>query len=514
MDILTTFVQGLVGAIRSTPSVLLAYAPLLLIIALVFLIWITWKTLPRMNTQVLTPQSASTVRWGDVAGADEAKKELREVVEFLKEPERFAKLGAKVPKGVMLYGPPGTGKTLLAKSVAGESGAMFYSQSASQFVEMFAGLGAARIRKLFETARKNAPAIIFIDELDAVGTSRGFDISREKDQTLNQLLVEMDGFAGAEQVVVVGATNRLEHLDNALLRPGRFDRQIFVGPPDLKGRLAIIQVHTRNKPLAEDLDLERVARRTAGATGADLANLCNEAAIFAGRNGRTELVQEDFENAFERVVAGIAQAKVMTPDEKRTVAYHEAGHAIVSSFVDPPRPVHRVTIVPTGQALGYMLHIPEEDKYTDTKEELENQLMVMLGGRAAEQVTFGRISNGAASDLERVTSVTRHMVFDWGMGESVHSLALKADNYALSERTKELRDIEQRQLADTAYERALAMVDQHKGLLGKLAEALLERETLDQADVERILGITVPDEGVEEAPAPEPEPEPDPVPAT
>ena len=299
----------------------------------------------------------------------------------------------------------------------------------------------------------------------------------------------MDGFAGREQVVIIGATNRLEHLDDALLRPGRFDRQIFVGPPDLKGRLEILKVHTRDKPLDDDLDLSWVAKRTPGATGADLANICNEAAIYAGRSSRQQIEQKDFEDAMERVVAGIATNKVMSDDEKRMVAFHEAGHAIVSSFVDPPRPVHRVTIVPTGTALGYMLHIPDEDRYTDTKEELINQLMVALGGRAAEELVFGRISNGAASDLDRVTKISRHMVFDWGMGDSVKSLALKAENYALSERTKELRDREQQELADQAYDGALDLIKQHMNDLERLAEALLERESLDQADVEQLLGI-------------------------
>ncbi|MCW2960056.1 MAG: hflB, partial [Thermoleophilia bacterium] len=337
-------------------------------------------------------------------------------------------------------------------------------------------------------------AIIFIDELDAIGGARqgggGDGGSREKDQTLNQLLVEMDGFSSGEQVVIIGATNRLDTLDPALLRAGRFDRQLYVGPPDVKGRLEILHVHTRDKPLADDLDLEMVARRTPGATGADLANICNEAAIYAGRAQRTEIIQRDFEQAFERVVAGIAQSKVMTPDEKKTVAYHEAGHAILSSFVDPPRPVHRVTIVPTGQALGYMLHVPEEDKFTESKEELINQMIVALGGRAAEELIFGRIWNGAASDLEKVTQISRHMVFDWGMGKTVNSLALKANNYSLSERTKELRDEEQRELAEHAYTRAREMLAEKRDLLEELAQVLLVRESLDQKEVEEILGLT------------------------
>lgn len=496
-DIISTFISGLVtflgGAgnfVKSKPEIFVFG----LIMAL--LVWLMWKSMPRTNTKVIVPESASAVRWEDVAGAEEAKKELREVVEFLSDPSRFSKLGARVPKGVMLFGPPGTGKTLLAKAVAGESGAMFYSQSASQFVEMFAGLGAARIRKLFETARKNAPSIIFIDELDAVGTSRGFDISREKDQTLNQLLVELDGFEGTEQVVVVGATNRLGDLDTALLRPGRFDRQVFVGAPDFDGRHEILKVHTRNKPLSKELDLARVAKRTAGATGADLANICNEAAIFAARDDRSEILQIDFEQAFERVVAGVATSKVMSPDERKMVAYHEAGHAVISAMVDPPRPVHKVTIVPRGQALGYMLHIPEEEKFTESREELINQMMVALGGRAAEEIIFGKISTGAASDLEQVTRISRAMVFDWGMGSSTKSLSLKADNYSLSEETKRIRDAEQRELAEDAYEGAIAMLRQHADKLEAVAQALLEHESLEQDDVEKILGIDIDGDGV------------------
>ena len=492
-DILSSFAHALRDFLAGIPSFLAAWAPVLMLFLFGGLIYAVIKTMPRTNAKVETPDSRSKVSWEDVAGVDEFRKELEEVVEFMRDPQRFKKLGAKVPKGVMLYGPPGTGKTLLAKAVAGESGAMFYAQSASGFIEMFAGLGAARIRKLFAEARKNAPAIIFIDELDAVGGARqgggGDGGSREKDQTLNQLLVEMDGFSSGEQIVIIGATNRLDTLDPALLRAGRFDRQLYVGPPDVKGRLEILKVHTKDKPLAEDLDLEMVARRTPGATGADLANICNEAAIYAGREGRDVIMQEDFQNAFDRVVAGVAQAKVMTAEERETVAYHEAGHAILSTFVDPPRPVHRVTIVPTGQALGYVLHVPEEDKYTESREELINQMIVALGGRAAEELVYGRIWNGAASDLEQVTRISRAMVFNWGMGKTVNSLALKADNYALSERTKELRDEEQRELADHAFEQARSMLAERRDLLEKLARVLLEKETLDQREVEEILGV-------------------------
>ncbi len=494
-DILATFAHALRDFLAGIPNFLAQWAPVLMLFILGALVWLTLKMIPRSNAKVQTPDSKSVTKWTDVAGVDEFRKELEEVVEFMRDPLRFKKLGAKVPKGVMLYGPPGTGKTLLAKAVAGESGAMFYAQSASSFIEMFAGLGAARIRKLFEEARKNAPAIIFIDELDAIGGARsggGDGGNREKDQTLNQLLVEMDGFGTGEQVVIIGATNRLDTLDPALLRAGRFDRQLYVGPPDVKGRLEILKVHTQDKPLDEDLDLELVARRTPGATGADLANICNEAAIYAGRDGRETITQKDFQAAFDRVVAGIAQAKVMTVEERECVAYHEAGHAILSTFVDPPRPVHRVTIVPTGQALGYVLHVPEEDKYTESKEELINQMIVALGGRAAEELKYGRMWNGASSDLEKVTQISRQMVFNWGMGKTVNSLALKADNYSLSERTKELRDEEQRELADGAYVRAKEMLAEREDLLEKLAQVLLEKETLDQREVEEILGVEHP----------------------
>jgi len=300
------------------------WAPILLMGFLVYLVWRTLKMMPRTKPQQITPRSASSVTWDDIAGVEETKDELREVVEFLSNPKQFKRLGAKVPKGIMLHGPPGTGKTLLAKAVAHESGAQFFGQSASSFVEMFAGLGAARIRRLFKQARDNAPAIVFIDELDAVGAARGSDISGERDQTLNQLLVEMDGFDSGDNVVVMAASNLLDKLDQALLRPGRFDRQVFVPPPDMRGRQAILRVHTRDKPLAQDVDLDRVSRHTSGLTGADLANLANEAAILAGRNRRDFISQRDFENAFERVVAGLQSRKVITDHEKRVIAWHEA----------------------------------------------------------------------------------------------------------------------------------------------------------------------------------------------
>jgi cell division protease FtsH len=428
------------------------------------------------------------VSWEDVAGVDEVRGELQEVVDFLQDPRRFAKLGARVPKGILLYGPPGTGKTLLAKAVAHASGASFYSQSASAFVEMFAGLGASRIRKLFATARKNQPAIVFIDELDAVGMRRsGHAFNREHDQTLNQLLVELDGFEDAGRVVVIGASNRLEDLDQALLRPGRFDRQILVSPPDLAGREAILAVHTRNKPLDAEVDLSQIARQTSGLTGADLANVCNEAAISAGRRRSETLMQTDFEASLERVVAGLQQRRVVTDKEKRILAYHEGGHALMSHLVGDPQPVQKVTIISRGRALGYTLNTPQEDRYLHTKEELFDLLKVLLAGRAAEQVVFGRITNGAANDLERTTDIARAMIFEFGMGDEVTSRTMRADNYALSEQTKQLRDDEQARLTDTAYNEAIRLIAKHRPALDRIAQALLERETLNRAELDELL---------------------------
>src|SRR5690348_37861 len=433
-------------------------------------------------------RSRSHVTWSDVAGVEEVRAELMEVVDFLRDPKRFQRLGAKVPKGLLLYGPPGTGKTLLAKAVAHESGAQFYSASASSFVEMFAGLGAARIRKLFAEARKHAPAIVFIDELDAVGAQRsGHGFNREQDQTLNQLLVELDGFEGAEQVVVMGASNRIQDLDPALLRPGRFDRQLLVPPPDLAGREAILRVHTRGKPLnIDDVDLSTVARQTSGLTGAELANICNEAAISAGRRSDLTINQADFDWALERVVAGLQQRKVLTDKERRILAYHEGGHALMSHLMNELSPLQKVTIVARGDALGYTYHLPEEDRYLHTKEELIDWMIVTLAGRASEEVVFGHVTNGAANDLEKVTSLARSMVFEWGMSDSVSSRTMRADNYALSEETKCLRDSEQARLTDGAYTEALRLIKKHRASLDRLAAALLEKETLVR---EEVLGL-------------------------
>ncbi len=458
------------------------WLPLAFFGILVLTAWLLWRTvgmMPRIKPVNLAQKARAQTTWADVAGVEEVRSELMEVVEFLREPQRFELLGAKTPKGILLYGPPGTGKTLLAKAVAHESGANFYSASASSFVEMFAGLGAARIRKLFNQARKNAPAIVFIDELDAVGAQRtGHGFNREQDQTLNQLLVELDGFEGAEQVVVMGASNRIQDLDPALLRPGRFDRQMLVPPPDLAGREAILRVHTRSKPLAPDTELGVVARQTSGLTGAELENICNEAAINAGRRGDSYVVQSDFDWALERVVAGLQQRKVLTEKERRILAYHEGGHALMAHLMGSVMELQKVTIVSRGNALGYAFYLPEEDRYLHTKEELVDRMVVALAGRAAEEVVFGRVTNGAANDLEKVTEIARSMVFEWGMAESVASRTMRADNYALSEATKRLRDEEQARLTDGAYEEALRLLCKHRAPLDRIATALLEKETL------------------------------------
>jgi cell division protease FtsH len=474
----------------------LTWLPVMFFVLMCFIVFLLWRTLqvmPRIKPTAVEPNSSSSVTWADVAGTDDARAELEEVVDFLKNPKRFERLGARVPKGILLYGPPGTGKTLLAKAVANESGASFYAQSASAFVEMFAGLGASRIRKLFETARKNSPAIVFIDELDAVGAARtGHGFNREQDQTLNQLLVELDGFGGREQVIVMGASNRLQDLDPALLRPGRFDRQVLVGPPDVRAREEILGVHTRGKPLAADVDLGLVARQTAGLTGADLANIANEAAIFAGRRERQYIHQEDFSNAMERVVAGLQQRRVVTEKEKRILAYHEAGHALMSHLMGDLMPVQKATIVSRGQALGYTLNMPNEDRYLHTREELIDTMKIYLAGRAAEQVVFGRVTNGAANDLERVTALARAMVFEYGMSEEAASRTMRADNYALSEETKRLRDSEQARLTDGAFEAALDLLRGHRAALDRVANALLERETLDREELDQLLADVAP----------------------
>jgi cell division protease FtsH len=457
------------------------------LIAVVLVAMLRFMPSFKMKPQEIKPQSSDSVEWADVAGVEEAKDELREVVEFLRDPARFKSLGARVPKGILLHGPPGTGKTLLAKAVAHESNARFYAQSASAFVEMFAGLGAARIRRLFKEARKSAPAIVFIDELDAVGSTRGSDTSGEKDQTLNQLLVELDGFGGREGLVVIGASNLLEKLDPALLRPGRFDRQVFVSPPDLEGRKRILGVHTRGKPLEAGIDLEVVARQTAGLTGADLANICNEAAIFAGRDRRERIGTRDFQAALERVVAGMQSRRVITSHEKRVVAYHEAGHALCAELLPSVERVHRISIVPRGKALGYTLNLPEEDRYLKTREELMDFLVMLLGGRVTEHLIFGQITTGASDDLRRVHEISRAMVTQYGMGTGLASRQLPAQDYSMSDATRRSIDEEQQFITDQAHRRALALVGDHRALLEAFARQLLENEVLERDDIDRLV---------------------------
>jgi cell division protease FtsH len=455
---------------------------------LIYIFWRMLQLMPKVKPAEVDTKSRSATTWADVAGVDEVRAELQEVVDFLRNPQQFERLGARVPKGILLHGPPGTGKTLLARAAATESGATFFAASASSFIEMFAGLGAARIRRLFKDARKKAPAIIFIDELDAVGTARsGHSLNREQDQTLNQLLVELDGFGGEDQVVVMGASNRLDQLDPALLRPGRFDRQVLVGQPDLGSREAILRVHTREKPLAPDVDLPMIARQTAGLTGADLANIANEAAIFAGREDARYVGQAHFEAAMERIVAGLQKRRVVTEKEKRVLAFHEAGHALMSYLMGELMPLQKVSIVSRGDALGYAYYVPNEDRYVRTKEELIDSMKVTLAGRAAEQVVFGRISTGAADDLEKVTALARSMVFEYGMSDMVTSRTMRADNYALSEETKRLRDQEQARLTDGAFTEAVRLLTKHRASLDRVATALLQKETLGREEMLELL---------------------------
>ncbi len=442
------------------------------------------------------------VTFSDVAGADEEKEELREIVEFLRDPKRFLALGARIPKGVLLVGPPGTGKTLLARAVAGEAGVQFLSISGSDFVELYVGVGASRVRDLFEQARKDSPAIIFIDEIDAVGRQRGTGLGGghdEREQTLNQLLVEMDGFSANEGIIVMAATNRQDILDPALLRPGRFDRQIYVGVPDIKGREEILRIHARNKPLAEDVDLRELAKATGGFTGADLENLLNEAALMAARRGERFLTMEDLHEAVIKVIAGPEKkSRVVTPRERRLTAYHEAGHAVVSHFLETADPVHRITIVPRGGAGGMTISLPQEDKNYQSRQELEEFIAVCLGGRAAEQLVLGDISTGAGSDLRKATSVARNMVMRYGMSERLGSVVFDsghdeiflgrsmAQTKLYSEETANLIDEEVKALIDGASQRCRELLSAHRQELEAVAAYLLEHESMDGETFQRV----------------------------
>jgi cell division protease FtsH len=484
----TVFAASALDSVRDFANNWQSVFAILFMVALIFVLWRTLRLMPQTKPVQLKPEANLEVAWEDIAGVDEAKSELREVVDFLRDPKPFARLGAKVPKGVLLHGPPGTGKTLLAKAVAHESGAQFFSQSASSFVEMFAGLGAARIRRLFREARKAEPAIVFIDELDAVGARRGSDQNSEREQTLNQLLVEMDGFssAAAGRVVVMAASNLLEKLDPALLRPGRFDRQVFVSPPDVRGRERILNVHTTGKPLREDVDLHIVAQQTSGLTGADLANICNEAAIFCARREGHAISRQDFDDALERVIAGVQSSTTLNERERRVVAYHEAGHALCRELLQSVDRVHKISIVPRGSALGYVVNLPDEDSYLKTREELIDQMTVLLGGRVAEQVVFGAVTTGAANDLQRVEEITHAMVHQYAMGSGDAPQAATRDQ-ALSDLTRRIRDEEQRELAFEAHRTAWELITTHRELLARIASALLENETLERAQIDRIM---------------------------
>lgn len=439
----------------------------------------------------------------DVAGADEAKQELEEVVEFLKHPKKFNDLGARIPKGVLLFGPPGTGKTLLARAVAGEAGVPFFSISGSDFVEMFVGVGASRVRDLFEQAKKNAPCIVFIDEIDAVGRQRGAGLGGghdEREQTLNQLLVEMDGFGVNEGIIIIAATNRPDILDPALLRPGRFDRQIVVDKPDVKGRQEILKVHTRGKPLGKEISLEVLARRTPGFTGADLSNLVNEAALLAARRNKKRIEMPELEESVERVVAGPERkSKVISEREKKLTAYHEAGHALVGILLPHTDPVHKVSIIPRGRAGGYTLMLPKEDRYYATRSELLEQLKVLLGGRVAEAVVLEEISTGAQNDLERATELVRKMICEYGMSETLGPITFgrrqeqvflgrdisRDRNY--SEEVAFAIDKEVRKYIEEAYAKTEEMLRTNLDKLHLIASALLERETLEGAELEQLL---------------------------
>lgn len=457
------------------------------------------KSRARLHTEDKT-----RITFDDVAGADESKEELVEIVEFLKQPRKFTELGARIPKGVLLVGEPGTGKTLLARAVAGEAGVPFFSISGSDFVEMFVGVGASRVRDLFEQAKKNAPCIVFIDEIDAVGRQRGAGLGGghdEREQTLNQLLVEMDGFEPNSGIIILAATNRPDVLDPALLRPGRFDRQVILAIPDIKGREEILKVHSKGKPLASNVSLTVLARRTPGFTGADLSNTLNEAALLAARRGLKEIGMDECEEAIERVIAGPERkSRVMSEKERELTAYHEAGHALVGYFLPTVDPIHKVSIIPRGQAGGYTLSLPLEDKHYATRTELLEDIIMFLGGRAAEAIALEEISTGARNDLERATKLVRKMITEYGMSENLGYMTFghgaeeqvflgrdisRDRNY--SEEVAAAIDREMRQIIDGSYQRSVNIIQENRVYLDKIAKALLEKETLEAEDFERLM---------------------------
>ncbi len=449
------------------------------------------------------------VTFKDVAGVDESKEELREIVEFLRDPQRFEKLGGQIPRGVLLMGGPGTGKTLLAKAIAGEAGVPFFSISGSDFVEMFVGVGASRVRDLFEQAKKSSPCIVFIDEIDAVGRHRGTGLGGghdEREQTLNQLLVEMDGFEANEGVIVIAATNRPDVLDPALLRPGRFDRHVVVPLPDIRGREAILRVHTAHVSLKSDVQLTVIAKGTPGFSGADLANLVNEAALWAARQNKPWVEQEDFEFAKDKVMMGSERRSILIPEaEKRVTAYHEAGHALVAVLIPEVDPVHKVTIIPRGQALGVTQLLPEGDRYSMGRRQLLGRIAMMLGGRAAEEITFDQFTTGAADDIKKATELARRMVVQWGMSDTLGPVSFSEggaqvflgrdliQHHKFSQKTAKTIDQEVRRIISTCYERAMGLLKAHQKILNTLAEELIERETVDGGEVRRLVQSLTPE---------------------
>ena len=456
----------------------------------------------KSRAKLANPNDQKKVTFQDVAGADEEKADLEEIVDFLKEPKKYMALGARIPKGVLLVGPPGTGKTLIAKAVAGEAGVPFFSISGSDFVELYVGVGASRVRDLFDQAKKHAPAIVFIDEIVAVGRQRGAGLGGghdEREQTLNQLLVEMDGFGNNAGVIVMAATNRADILDPALLRPGRFDRQIYIGVPDIKGRVEILKVHARKKPFEDDVSFDAIARSTVGFTGADLENLLNEAALLAAREGKSKIGLKDIDNAFLKVIMGNEKKnRVITEHERRITAYHEAGHALTSRVLPTQDPVQQVSIVPRGRAGGFTLNMPKEDKYYNTKQQMEEELIVLLGGRVAEKIIMDDISTGASNDIQRATDIARKMVTKYGMSEKIGPIDFSstqsevflgrdfANTNQLSEQTASLIDSEVKELIHTAYERCEQILRDNMEILHRLAQFLLDNETMDNGQLEAI----------------------------
>jgi cell division protease FtsH len=497
-------------------SLLLGFLPTILLVA--FFVWIARRQMGGGAGGVLGGFGRSTARrvqlgdkdrvtFEDVAGIDEAENELVEIVDFLKNPQRYTKLGARIPRGVLLYGPPGTGKTLLARAVAGEANAAFFSMSASEFVEAIVGVGASRVRDLFKQAKEAAPAIVFIDELDAIGRSRSGNVSGlsggndEREQTLNQILTEMDGFEAGTNVIVLAATNRPEILDPALLRPGRFDRRIAVQPPDRNGRVEILKIHTRSVPLAPGVDLEQVAASTPGATGADLALLVNEAALFAARRDHAAVEQSDFTDAIEKMLLGAERQILMSDADRERTAFHESGHALVGMLTPGADPVRKISIIPRGQALGVTLATPESDRYSYGRSQLIGRIKVALGGRAAEKVVYDEITTGAESDIQNLTQIARGMVGRWGMSDLIGPVAVtegRQDGFLLpgaggaSPATLEAVDEETRRIVESAEREVIDLLARERPRLDALAHALLERETLDQADAYRIAGVDQP----------------------